>query len=150
MRIAVVIASALLSASCTAATWDAIGAAAAGAAAGMQSPYTVTSTKLMLFGGPDHRTYLGCLTCNEYATDSVLNTYGAHGSPYQANSIFNTYGQFGSSYSAYSACNPVASDPPVIVDGAGRFYGRLTVNAYHRQRTANPTFQALAEIACKD
>jgi hypothetical protein len=138
--------------SCTAATWDAIGAAAAGAAAGMSaSPYgAAPSSKLMLFGGPGHDTYLGCLNCSEFASDSVLNEFGRHGSAFQANSIFNRIGQFGSAISTYSACNPIASDPPVIVDGQGRFYGRLTVNAYHHQRTANPTFQALVAVACVD
>lgn len=137
--------------SCTAATWDAIGAAAAGAAAGMSgnyAPTSGTSGKLMLFGGPGHRTYLGCLNCSEFATDSVFNEYGRHGSPYQSDSIFNTISQFGSAISSYSACNPIASDPPVIVDANGRFYGRLTINEYNTQRTTNPTFRALASVAC--
>jgi hypothetical protein len=36
--------------------------------------------KLMLFGGAGHRSYLGCLSCNEIASDSVLNAYGNFGS----------------------------------------------------------------------
>jgi hypothetical protein len=84
--------------------------------------------KLMLFGGEGHKTYLGCLDCSEYASDSVKNQYGTHGSPYSSESIFNHYGQFGSPYSSYSACNQYATDPPVIVDGNGRYYGRLTLN----------------------
>jgi len=53
--------------------------AAAGAAGASAQQY---STKLMIFGGLDHKTYLGCLNCNEYATDSVFNSYGNSGSPY--------------------------------------------------------------------
>ena len=150
MRRFAIVLVACVSCSCTAATWDAIGAAAAGAAAGMSAaPSEVTpSGKLMLFGGPGHNTYLGCLNCSEFARDSVLNEFGRHGSAFQADSIFNKIGQYGSAISAYSACNPIASDPPVIVDSQGRFYGRLTVNEYHRQRSTNSTFRALAVLAC--
>ena len=84
----------------------------------------------MIFGGVNHTVYLGCLNCSEYDPDSVKNTYGTHGSPYSQDSIFNHYGQYGSPYSAESACNEYASDPPVIVDQNGKYYGRLTLNQY--------------------
>jgi hypothetical protein len=86
---------------------------------------------MMIFGGPDHKTYLGCLTCSKYENDSILNRYGQHGSPYSGESIWNRYGEFGSRYSTYGACNPYATDPPVIVDSNGTYYGRLTLNLYH-------------------
>ena len=41
--------------------------------------------------------------------------------------------EFGSPYSSFSVCNRYATDPPVIVDGSGRFYGRLTLNHEHPQ-----------------
>lgn len=64
-------------------------------------------------------------------------------------SIFNRYGEYGSQYSTYSACSPYASDPPVIVDGAGNFYGRLTINAYNPQRTRDSSIiQWLTETVC--
>jgi hypothetical protein len=90
-------------------------------------------SKLMIFGADDHKTYLGCLSCSEYSTDSVFNKYGSHGSRYSAESVWNQYSEFGSRYSSYGTCNPYASDPPVIVDSEGTFYGRLTLNAYHAQ-----------------
>jgi len=46
-------------------------------------------------------------------------------------SIFNHYNEFGSPYSSFSVCNRYATDPPVMVDGSGRFYGRLTLNHEH-------------------
>lgn len=92
-----------------------------------------TQPKLMLFGGEGHETYLGCLNCSQYASDSVFNAYGTHGSPYSSDSIWNKYGTFGSPYSSESACNPYATDPPVIVDQDGSYYGRLTLNVYHPQ-----------------
>jgi hypothetical protein len=107
--------------------------------------------KLMIFGGPDHRTYLGCLNCNRYAADSVSNQYGRNGSRYSAESIWNPYSQFGSRYSAYGTCNPYATDPPVIVDENGRFYGRLTVNIYHRELGAGAQLQNwLVQTVCRE
>jgi hypothetical protein len=103
------------------------------AAANSTAPPIDSNSKLMIFGGTNHGTYLGCLNCSEYAADSVLNNYGSHGSPYSAESIFNHYGQFGSPYSTESACNQYATDPPVIVDGNGTYYGRLTLNRYARE-----------------
>jgi hypothetical protein len=50
-----------------------------GAAAGVAHAQTAPP-KLMLFGGEGHKTYLGCLNCPKYASDSVFNEYGPHGS----------------------------------------------------------------------
>ncbi|MGC1687234.1 MAG: hypothetical protein WA734_16530 [Candidatus Acidiferrales bacterium] len=86
------------------------------------------SVKMMIFGGPGHRTYLGCLSCDESAQDSIFNLYGPNGNRFKDESIWNPYGSFGSATSDYSACDPTASDPPVIVDHDGNAYGRLTVN----------------------
>ncbi len=93
----------------------------------------VPTGKLMIFGGEDHRTYLGCLNCSEFTVDSVFNKYGTHGSAYASESIWNYYSEYGSRYSGEGACNPYAADPPVIGDAEGKFYGRLTANAYHYQ-----------------
>lgn len=103
----------------------------------------------MIFGGPGHDTYLGCLSCPEYSGDSVFNEYGSHGNPYGAASIHNSYSQFGSPYSPYSACNPYASDPPVIVDGDGDFYGRLTLNRSHPDATRNGEILAWLAAVCE-
>lgn len=91
------------------------------------------SNKLMLFGGYNQQTYLGCLNCPETAADSIRNEYGQHGSAYSGTSIRNHMSEFGSLYSSYSACAQFAHDPPVIVDASGHYYGRLTLNEYHSQ-----------------
>jgi hypothetical protein len=111
---------------CSQAVMQGIGQAGSDAA-GASTPSTI---KMMIFGGPDHQTYLGCLNCSEYAADSVYNQYGEHGSPYSSMSIWNHYGDFGTPYSTNSACNPYSADPPVIVDQGGNYYGRVTVNQY--------------------
>jgi hypothetical protein len=94
--------------------------------------------KIMVFGGRDHKTYLGCLSCSEYASDSVFNEYGSFGNEYSSTSIFNQFSEFGSEYSMYSACNQYASDPPVVVDKDGNYYGRLTVNVSNPQQVKAP------------
>lgn len=107
-------------------------------------------TKLMIFGGVDHKTYLGCLNCSEYAPDSVENKYGPHGSPYATESIFNHYGLFGSPYSVNGACNRYAVDPPVIVDSAGKYYGRLTLNRFASGIGVGAEYMAWLAAACNE
>lgn len=105
---------------------------------------------LYIYGGRNNETFLGCITCSRYDTRSVFNRYGPNGSRYAADSIFNNYGQFGSRYSRYSPCSRYASDPPVVVDGSGRFYGYLTVNPYRSGRVVEPSLLALLNAACED
>ena len=122
--------------------WDAVTIPAA-------APSLVASpVKLMIFGGSDHKTYLGCLNCNKYAIDSILNTFGEYGSQYSSSSIFNRFGDFGSPYSTYSACNSYATDPPVIVDSEGKFYGRLTVNQYNSELGVGNQYQQFLQGLC--
>lgn len=124
-------------AGCSPAARQRIRAAATAASASTNESGTA---KLMIFGGADHRTYLGCLNCSEYAADSVLNQYGEHGSRYSSESIWNHYSEYGSAYSTYGACNAFATDPPVIVDSAGNYYGRLTLNRYHAEFEAGANY----------
>lgn len=91
--------------------------------------------ELHLFGGPNHDVYLGCLTASKYDANSVWNKYGTFGSMYSADCIWNQYGQYGSRYSSESPWNQYASDPPVVVDRSGQFYGYFTTNRYFGGRT---------------
>jgi len=115
------------------------------------SPSSVAGTvKLMIFGGSDHKVYLGCLNCSEQADDSVSNKFGTNGSPYSDESIWNQFGDYGSKYSSESACNPYADDPPVIVDQNGKYYGRLSLNVYHPESGVGVKFHDwLANKVCR-
>lgn len=73
------------------------------------------------------------MNCPDYYNTSVLNEFGDFGSQFSANSIWNHSADFGSWYSQYSVCNRFATDAPVIVDKAGDYYGRLTVNENYRE-----------------
>lgn len=100
---------------------------------------------LLLFGGSNHKTFLGCLTCGRFASNSVCWKYGDHGSRYNPRSIWNPYGEFGSKFSMYSPWNQFASDPPVIVDPEGNFYGYFTANKYKPKRTTIKFFLAFLD-----
>jgi hypothetical protein len=131
---------------CSAAVWNGV---AAGLASANGTATQAGPGRLMLFGGAGHKTFLGCVNCNEYHAQSVFNQYGSFGSSYSSTSVLNKYAEFGSKYSSYGACNPHASDPPVVVDGAGRFYGRLTMNQYHAQRTNDTRLLAWLSEMCE-
>ena len=63
----------------------------------------------------DASTYLGLVSSACFASDSIVNAYGAYGSRYSSTSIDNPYGPYGSAYSSTSAVNQYASQPPVIL-----------------------------------
>lgn len=92
-----------------------------------------TTKALLLFGGEDHKTFLGCLNCMASSSDSVCNVAGDFGSIVSATSIWNMVGRFGSIVSPESPWNIVASDPPIIVDPDGNSYGYFTENVVHDQ-----------------
>lgn len=89
--------------------------------------------KIMLFGGDGHKVYLGCLSCSSSVSDSVRNKFGPHGSRFASESVWNHFSDYGSKFSDYGVCNQFATDPPVIVDEDGTYYGRLTLNRYHAE-----------------
>lgn len=91
-------------------------------------------TALHLYGGKEHDVYLGCLNCDKYSPNSIWNSYGDYGSKYNIKSIWNSYGIYGSQYSNTSPFNSYATEPPVIVDKDGGFYGYFTVNSYKDKR----------------
>lgn len=89
--------------------------------------------ELHLVGQDMGSTYLGRLTTNEFATDSVFNDYGRYGSRFSTTSIWNSFSRFGSRFSSYSAFNSYASSPPMIVHvGAAdvSLVGYVTTNSF--------------------
>jgi hypothetical protein len=92
------------------------------------------SQSLSIYGGQNHEVYLGCLNCSSYDQSSIWNEYGTYGSSYNSISIWNSYGTYGSAYNVNSPWNPYGSNPPVVVDQSGNFYGYLTVNEMKSKR----------------
>lgn len=95
------------------------------------------SQTLLIFGGDKHDVYLGCLNSNKYASDSIWNRYGDHGSKYNAQCIWNKYGDYGGKYSDKSPFNKYATNPPVLVDPDGNFHGYFTANPSFSKRTTH-------------
>mgnify|MGYP003309311395 FL=1 len=89
---------------------------------------------LLIYGGSNHDVYLGKLNASRYDSESIWNEYGRYGNKYNPNSIWNEYGQYGSKYSSYSPFNEYGSNPPVLVDSQGNFYGYFTANKYRPKR----------------
>lgn len=96
--------------------------------ASQPEPATVAQDRVVLVGGPDRATYLGCVSCPQSDPESVFNSTGSFGSPVSQTSIFNPIGPYGSPVSQYSVCNPVAASPPMLIDTARQVRGVLTLN----------------------
>ena len=122
-------------------------AARSGGQSGSRAIVSQSARGLMLFGGRGHDTYLGCLSCSEYDSDSIFNEYGQYGSRY-GDTILNPYSDYGSRYSDQSVCNPYASDPPVIVDDDGGFYGRLSVSNLYTSTVVTPEVSGWLKGIC--
>ncbi len=95
---------------------------------------SVNGQTLHLYGGDNHDIYLGCLNCDSYNSNSIWNEYGTYGNSYNSNSIWNEYGTYGNEYNSNSPWNEYSSNPPVVVDKDGNFYGYFTVNEYKSKR----------------
>lgn len=93
--------------------------------------------KIMIFGGKGHDTYLGCLNCEFYVSDSIFNRSGKFSrcpGLYDDNLFCRGINkEFGSKglFKDQSACGTNASDPPVIVDEDGGYYGRFSIGGIY-------------------
>ena len=71
--------------------------------------------------------YLGVVSGDQYAADSICNQNGQFGSSYAVKSVWNKYGQYGGDYALNGAYNPMAQKPPFIIQN-GQPIGILTKN----------------------
>jgi hypothetical protein len=83
-------------------------------------------------------TFLGSLNPNKFASDSIFNNYGPHGSKYAEHCIFNRFSEYGGRLSNFSPFNPRATTPPKVISGSkelawlsvsDRFKPRIDPNA---------------------
>lgn len=97
----------------------------------LSKPFSVTTKNyiepLKLYSSDG--TYLGDLSTNRFALDSIYNEFGTYGSKFASKSIWNEFGTYGSQFSNKSAFNSYAYDPPMIYSG-NDFVGRLTINSF--------------------
>jgi hypothetical protein len=128
--------------------------------AARSAPWAKTSAPVrMLFGGVNHKTYLGCLTCDTTAAESIFNSSGrfGHCSGWYSNdnvychSPLSSFGSTGFVTPKSSACGAYASDPPVIVDQYGQYYGRFSIGELlgHNDSPCKEFGRAHSELLCK-
>lgn len=91
---------------------------------------SVFAQDLMLYGGPGHKKFLGCLKCNEFSSKSVCNGFGQFGNEFGSNMWNEFSSPFGNEFSSSSPWNEfsTSNDVPVLVDKDGNFYGYFTIN----------------------
>ncbi len=80
----------------------------------------------------DGKAFLGLISSDCYASDSIVNKYGSYGDKYTNTSISCPYGPYGDSTSDTSARSTHANHPPVAWMFTG---GRWVLQAYV---TVNP------------
>ena len=85
---------------------------------------------LLIFGGPGHDQFLGCLVCNEFSSQSICNGFGPYGNEFSSKGMFNEFSGFGNEFKSSSPWNEYSSSTsvPVVVDRDGKFYGYFTIN----------------------
>jgi hypothetical protein len=97
-----------------------------------------TDCELLVFGGTSHEVFLGCLS-DEQRPDSVFNMVGEHGSDLSPASMRNKFAPYGSNYDDTSACNPSATQPPVVLSADGKSLGLLSLNPSLERRITAPS-----------
>jgi len=98
---------------------------------------TLVQPRMLIYGGPMHREFLGCINCGLYDVHSVWNGYGPFGwdNDYRFASRFAIYWQ---PQGRYSACAPYAADPPILVDTSRHDYGRLNISVTRADSICGP------------
>lgn len=81
----------------------------------------------------DDGTFLGKISRDRFAADSIANQFGTHGSKFEAESIFNEFGKYGGKFSAMSPYNKFSTTPPKITLNNGKWI-YLTINRFQTPR----------------
>lgn len=93
-------------------------------------PSASAQSERLIFGGPGHDQFLGCLICNEFRSESICNGFGPYGNEFSSKGMFNEFAGFGNEFSSSSPWNEFSTSKsvPVVVDRDGNFYGYFTIN----------------------
>lgn len=88
--------------------------------------------------GSSQPQFLGRLSTNSYASDSISNPYSPNGNSFSSPSVNNSFGRYGSPLSPYSATNPYATQAPRIYGADGTYLGKMTANSLDPDSISNP------------
>jgi len=98
---------------------------------------TTLRQQYLIYAGPLHRDYLGCLNCDQFDTNSVWDAFAPTGwtNAYIEASRFATYR---AKHGRYSSCDAFAADPPILIDISRHFYGVLNVSETRADSVCGP------------
>ena len=108
------------------------------------------TSQLLLFGGEDQKTFLGCLNCSQSDSRSICDKFGEYGSQFNDGSIWNQFGNFGSPLSSDSPWNQYSTSGPIVMDKSGQSYGRFTSNRSAPDRTRIEALNRLADSVTRE
>jgi hypothetical protein len=117
-----------------------------------------TAPVVWIFGGADHKTFLGCLTCASSDDDSIFNPGGKFGhcgglafDNLYCHSLLSAFGGGGLVAEATSACGPGSTNPPVLVDPHGQYYGRFSIGTFlgHQDSVCSTLSQFHHDALCR-
>jgi len=93
--------------------------------------------QFLIYAGPLHRDYLGCLNCDQFDPNSVWDAYAALGwtNAYLDASHFAAYR---TRHGRYSSCDKFAADPPILIDRSLNRYGVLNVSETRSDSVCGP------------
>lgn len=104
----------------------------------------------VVLGGPDHDVFLGCLSsCFQEDSEYIFAQMMPYGRFTGPHSIANQHSPYGTPHGPYSACDPAASNPPILVDEKGNVAGAVTLNAAIPGRIQNEWVIAQIEHLCE-
>ena len=84
---------------------------------GGAAPQPVAQNNTGFFVVGQDGAFLGVVSNDKFASDSICNQHGQYGSPHRVTSVWNKYGQYGGTHTVMGAYNPNAQRPPVIFQG---------------------------------
>jgi hypothetical protein len=93
--------------------------------------------QFLIYAGPLHREYLGCLNCDQFDTNSVWDGYAAMGWG-NAFADASHFARYRSPHDRYSACDAFAADPPILIDRSLNHYGVLNVSTTRSDSICGP------------
>jgi hypothetical protein len=102
-----------------------------------QAQNAIIQPRMLIYAGPLHREYLGCVNCDQYDVNSVWNSQSPFGWD-NGYPDYSRFQQYRAPHGRYSACDPFAADPPILVDIAGKNYGRLNVSTTRADSICGP------------
>jgi hypothetical protein len=93
--------------------------------------------QFLIYAGPLHRDYLGCLNCDQFDPNSVWDGYSAMGWG-NAFAEASHFANYRAAHGRYSACDAFAADPPILIDRSLNHYGVLSVSTKRADSVCGP------------